>query len=84
LNQLARVTALEWGRDGIRVNTVHPNQVSDSVHLVDDPSTQRGNVLNAEVTSRDVADVICELLGPRFRKTTGAQIAVDGGSDRII
>jgi rhamnose utilization protein RhaD (predicted bifunctional aldolase and dehydrogenase)/NAD(P)-dependent dehydrogenase (short-subunit alcohol dehydrogenase family) len=81
LNQLARITALEWGSDGIRVNTVHPNQAFDGVALDDG---QRGPVLNGEVTSRDVADAICALLGPSFRKTTGAQIAVDGGNDRVI
>jgi NAD(P)-dependent dehydrogenase (short-subunit alcohol dehydrogenase family) len=30
LQQLARVAALEWGGDGIRVNTVHPNAVFDT------------------------------------------------------
>ena len=30
LTQLARVAALEWGADGIRVNTVHPNAVFDT------------------------------------------------------
>src|SRR5262249_59084929 len=25
LNQLARIAALEWGADGIRINTLHPN-----------------------------------------------------------
>ena len=32
------------------------------------------------LTSRDVA----ELCGPLFAKTTGAQIPVDGGNDRVI
>ena len=30
LTQLARVAALEWGADGIRVNVVHPNAVFDT------------------------------------------------------
>src|SRR4030095_13080372 len=30
LNQLARVAALEWGADGIRVNVIHPNAVFDT------------------------------------------------------
>ena len=30
LHQLARVAALEWGRDGIRVNGLHPNAVFDT------------------------------------------------------
>ena len=30
LTQLARVAALEWGVDGIRVNVVHPNAVFDT------------------------------------------------------
>src|SRR5690606_4106714 len=30
LTQLARVAALEWGADGIRVNTIHPNAVFDT------------------------------------------------------
>ena len=30
LTQLARVAALEWGGDGIRVNVVHPNAVFDT------------------------------------------------------
>lgn len=97
LNQLARVTALEWGKDGIRINSVHPNQVFDTGLWNDDLIAQRAanyglsvddykrsNVLNTEVTSRDVADAVCELLGTRFSKTTGAQIPVDGGNERVI
>ena len=30
LTQLARVAALEWGSDGIRVNVIHPNAVFDT------------------------------------------------------
>lgn len=30
LNQLARIAALEWGADGIRVNSLHPDAVFDT------------------------------------------------------
>jgi len=97
LTQLARVAALEWGADGIRVNTLHPNAVFDTAAWTDDVLAARAshyglsvdeykknNVLKVDVTSRDVAELAAELCGPLFAKTTGAQIPVDGGNDRVI
>ena len=97
LTQLARVAALEWGADGIRVNTLHPNAVFDTGIWTDDVLAARAkhygmsvqdyktsNVLKTEVTSRDVAELAAELCGALFAKTTGAQIPVDGGNDRVI
>ncbi|HYO14952.1 MAG TPA: bifunctional aldolase/short-chain dehydrogenase [Thermoanaerobaculia bacterium] len=97
LSQLARVAALEWGRDGIRVNTLHPNAVFDTGVWTEEVLTsraaayglsveeyRRNNVLRAEVTSRDVAEAAAELCGPRFAKTTGAWLPVDGGNERVI
>jgi enoyl-[acyl-carrier-protein] reductase (NADH) len=42
------------------------------------------NVLRTEVTSRDVAELAAEMCGPLFSKTTGAQVPVDGGNERVI
>jgi NAD(P)-dependent dehydrogenase (short-subunit alcohol dehydrogenase family) len=97
LNQLARVAALEWGGDGIRVNIVHPNAVFDTGIWTDEVLRSRAasygltvedyrknNVLRLEVTSRDVAEMVAELCGPVFSRTTGAQIPVDGGNERVI
>jgi len=42
------------------------------------------NVLHTEVTSHDVAELAAELCGPLFAKTTGAQVPVDGGNERVI
>ena len=42
------------------------------------------NVLRTEVTSRDVAELAAEMCGPLFAKTTGAQLPVDGGNERVI
>lgn len=97
LTQLARVAALEWGADGIRVNTLHPNAVFDTAAWTNEVLSARavhygvtveeyrkGNVLKVEVTSRDVAELAAEMCGPLFAKTTGAQLPVDGGNDRVI
>jgi len=97
LNQLARIAALEWGADRIRVNTVHPNAVFDTGLWTDEVLEQRArqygmtveeyktnNVLKTEVTSRDVAELAAEMCGPLFSKTTGAQVPVDGGNERVI
>jgi len=97
LVQLARVAALEWGGDGIRVNTLHPNAVFDTGIWTEEvlaerakhygltvEAYKRNNVLRVEVTSRDVAELAAELCGPLFAKTTGAQVPVDGGNDRVI
>jgi enoyl-[acyl-carrier-protein] reductase (NADH) len=45
---------------------------------------KRNNVLGVEVTSADVAAVVVALCGPLFAKTTGAQIPIDGGNERVI
>ena len=47
-------------------------------------STRSNNVLQVEVKSRDVAELAAEMCGPLFAKTTGAQVPVDGGNDRVI
>ena len=97
LTQLARVAALEWGADRIRVNIVHPNAVFDTAIWSEDVLAERArhyglsvqeyktnNVLKTEVTSADVAELVAEMCGPLFAKTTGAQVPVDGGNDRVI
>jgi len=97
LQQLARVVALEWGADRIRVNTLHPNAVFDTGLWTPEVISARAasygvsveeyktnNVLKVEVASRDVAELAAELCGPLFAKTTGAQIPVDGGTVRVI
>ena len=97
LTQLARVAALEWGADGIRVNVLHPDAVFDTGLWTEEVLRARAesygmtveryktkNVLRVEVTSRDVAELAAELCGPLFAKTTGARIPVDGGNDRAI
>ena len=97
LNQLARIAALEWGVDGIRINTLHPNAVFDTALWTEEVLAQRAkqygmsveaykknNVLRTEVRSADVAELAAEMCGSLFAKTTGAQLPVDGGNERVI
>ena len=97
VTQLARVAALEWAIDGIRVNTVHPDAVFDTGLWTDEllagraekygltvEQYKRRNLLGTEITSDLVAAMVLQLVGPAFAATTGAQIAIDGGSDRTV
>jgi rhamnose utilization protein RhaD (predicted bifunctional aldolase and dehydrogenase)/NAD(P)-dependent dehydrogenase (short-subunit alcohol dehydrogenase family) len=97
LNQLARVTALEWARDGIRINSVHPDAVFDTALWTDEllqsrakhygmtvDAYKRKNLLRVEVTSRHVAEMAAAMCGPLFECTTGGQLPIDGGNERVI
>ncbi len=97
LAQLGRVAALEWAPLGIRVNIVHPNDVFDTALWTDDVLSERAdryglsvseyksrNLLSREITSNDVAALVAQMLGPAFSRTTGAQVPIDGGNDRVI
>ena len=95
--QLARIAALELGEFGVRVNTLHPHAVFDTAIWTDEVLERRAahygmsvseyksnNILKTEIKSSDVAELVCSMAGKPFSKTTGAQVAIDGGSDRII
>ncbi len=97
LNQLARIAAMEWGSDGIRINSLHPEAVFDTALWTDDilrsrathynltvEAYKRKNLMHVEICSRDVANLAAEMCGPLFAKTTAAQVPVDGGNDRVI
>ena len=97
LNQLARVAALEWAQEGIRINSLHPNAVYDTALWTDEvlasraraysltvEQYKRNNLLKTEVASKDVAELAAEMCGPLFAKTTAAQVPVDGGNERVV
>ncbi len=97
LTQLARVAALELAADGIRVNIIHPDAVFDTGIWTQKVLNERAehygltveeyktkNLLKTEVTSKNVAALVCCMAGPAFAKTTGAQVPIDGGNERVI
>ncbi len=97
VTQLARVAALELAPHRVRVNTIHPDAVFDTElwtpealaksaarygMSVEDYKTK--NLLKHEITSAQVAGMVSTVAGPVFAATTGAQIPIDGGNDRVI
>jgi len=95
--QLARIAALELGEFGVRVNTLHPHAVFDTAIWTDEVLANRAkaynmsveeyktnNVLKTEIKSENVAELVCAMASKAFAKSTGVQVAIDGGSDRII
>ena len=79
------------------MNAVHPDAVFDTDVWTDEvleTSAQRydmsveeyktRNLLKAENTSADVARAVTALVDGTLSKTTGAQIPIDGGNDRVI
>jgi NAD(P)-dependent dehydrogenase (short-subunit alcohol dehydrogenase family) len=97
LTQLGRVAALELAGDGIRVNVLHPDAVFDtgtwSPELIaqrarhyglSPEAYRRRNLLHTEVRAADVGALAAALCTDLFARTTGAQIPVDGGNDRVV
>ena len=79
------------------MNTVHPDAVTDTglwtTELLEERAAKYGmtvseyksrNLLGAEVTSAGVARIVVELCAQTFSATTGAQIPVDGGNERVV
>ncbi len=95
--QLARVAALEWASDSIRVNIVHPDAVFDTALWTDELLAERANkygmsiqeykqrnLLSTEVTSALVGRLVATMNTEVFQATTGSQIPIDGGNERVV
>jgi len=97
LTQLCRVAALELGPVGVRCNIIHPDAVFDTKLWTPENLARSAerygmtveeykarNLMRTEIKSRDVGAMVAAMASPLFGKTTGAQIPVDGGNDRVI
>ena len=82
---LVQVLAQEFGRDGIRVNSVSPGMVrtgmTETVYKDSAVAAERDALvpLGRVATPEDMADVIAFLLGNDARYVNGHDLIVDGG-----
>lgn len=85
LIMLARVLAQEFGRDGIRVNTVSPGMtrtgMTEQVYADPRVTSEREALvpLGRVAAPEDMADAIAFLLGPDARYVNGHDLVIDGG-----
>ncbi|CAN5115861.1 bifunctional aldolase/short-chain dehydrogenase [soil metagenome] len=97
LTQLCRVAAMELAPCGVRCNIVHPDAVFDTKlwtpealrrsaerYGLTEEEYKTRNLMKTEIKSKDVGNMVAAMASPLFGKTTGAQIPVDGGNDRVI
>jgi meso-butanediol dehydrogenase/(S,S)-butanediol dehydrogenase/diacetyl reductase len=80
--QLAKVAAVEYARDGIRVNCVCPGSFRSAIH--DDLPEEAMDSIGSRHplglgSADDIAGAYAYLAGPESAWTTGSALVVDGG-----
>lgn len=87
VDQITRTLALEWGPEGIRVNSVLPGPIEDTEgfrRLAPTPQAKAKRLANVPLrraaNSAEVADLCLFLASERASYITGAVIPVDGGA----
>lgn len=87
VDMLTRVLAMEWGGDGIRVNSIIPGPIGDTEGVARlAPSPEALATMAASIplgrfgSTADVANMALFLSSPLAAFVTGALIPVDGGS----
>ena len=87
VDQLTRVLALEWGPDGIRVNSISPGPIrgTEGVRRLMPGGTQGEAFINARVPLQrmgetgDIANLALFLASPYASFVSGAVVPCDGG-----
>lgn len=81
--QLSRQLALDYGRDGIRVNTITPGTIDTDPAREASPDREseaaRLHPLRRTGVPEDIANAICFLVSDLASFITGADLVIDGG-----
>ena len=87
VDMLTRVLAMEWGPEGVRVNSIVPGPIGDTEgvrRLAPDPNALAQMAASIPLgrfgRTAEVADMAMVLSSPLAAFVTGAVIPVDGGS----
>lgn len=90
VDMLTRVLAMEWGGDGIRVNSIVPGPIGDTEGIRRlAPTEETRRAMEATIplgrmgTRQEVADMAMVLSSPLASFVTGAVIPIDGGSSLL-
>ena len=87
VNMVTRCLALEWGREGVRVNAISPGPIADTEgmrRLTPTPEIEAAYKATIPLgiygEKRDIAELAVFLSSPAARYITGAIVECDGGS----
>lgn len=90
LLMLVRQLSVEWGKDGIRCNTVSPGPTYTPMTAAGYSDAARRDQREANIalrklgTAEDVANAILFLIGPAASHITGIDVLVDGGMSNML
>jgi len=80
---MTKCAAVELGRHGVRVNSVHPGFIDTSMLDVISDEFNDAAIAATPFGRRgepaEIADAVCFLISPESRFVTGAELVVDGG-----
>jgi len=84
IRSMTKTAAIEWGRYGIRVNSVHPGGVNTSMaNPQNDPWVETGPFQFQAIARigrpSEIANAVLFLAGDESSYVTGAELLVDGG-----
>jgi NAD(P)-dependent dehydrogenase (short-subunit alcohol dehydrogenase family) len=87
VDMLTRVLAIEWGEQGVRINSIIPGPIADTegmARLAPTPAAEaavkRHIPLRRYGTKQDIANMALFLASPLAAYVTGAIVPVDGGT----
>ena len=86
VDMITKTLALEWGHEGVRINSVSPGPIDGTegmARLAPDEATRQGVARSVPMrrmgTPQDIADACLFLASDAARYITGAVLPVDGG-----